>query len=320
MSSGGGGGGAGERAWPELAKSMSDLDIQLSNGDIKCANCDEPATKATDKLKFYCAEHIAIQFKGFSTDDVGDDVWEFEELGYFSWADKDVLEKKGRQDIIKFIEEHEEFGEWHDKCPGCLSSVENCQKECAECVEWSGDEDEDEDEEEHHARCSIAGCPSDTNQGVIAEHQKTKLLYCVEHAVEGIRNNTITDWDFKEFGVDLEHPPEGYDCLAINPKCVQCEVRLSEDDMAEWLKNPAAPPSCEDCLGGSVHSTCCVECGESFKFDVPVPAADYHNNDHDQVCPSCVAKKEKAEDEMAHLEAQVEAHIEQVAESRGGRK
>ena len=145
MSSGGGGGGAGERAWPELAKSMSDLQIQLSNGDIKCANCDEPATKATDKLKFYCAEHIAIQFKGFSTDDVGDDVWEFEELGYFSWADKDVLEKKGRQDIIKFIEEHEEFGEWHDKCPGCLSSVENCQKECAECVEWSGDEDDEED-------------------------------------------------------------------------------------------------------------------------------------------------------------------------------
>ena len=79
-------------------------------------------------------EHIAIQFKGFSTDDVGNDVWEFEELGYFSLADKDVLEKKGRQDIIKFIEEHEKFSEWHEKCPGCLSSVENCQKECAECV------------------------------------------------------------------------------------------------------------------------------------------------------------------------------------------
>jgi hypothetical protein len=28
----------------------------------------------------------------------------------------------------------------------------------------------------------------------------------------------------------------------------------------------------------------------------------------------------EAEDEMAHLEAQVEAHIEQVADSRGGRK
>ena len=126
------------------------------------------------------------------------------------------------------------------------------------------------------ARCSVASCTADSNQrydkyGGIAEHKKTKVLYCVEHAVEGIRNKTIADWDFKEFGVDKKHPPEGYDCLAINPKCVQCEVRLSEDDMAEWLKNPAAPPSCEDCF-------------------------------------------------EAHLEAQVEAHIEQVADSAGGRK
>ena len=33
--------------------------VHLSNGDIKCENCDEPATKATDKLKFYCGEHYA---------------------------------------------------------------------------------------------------------------------------------------------------------------------------------------------------------------------------------------------------------------------
>ena len=51
-----GGGGAGKRVWPELAKSMSDLQIQLDNGDIKCENCDEPATKATEKLKFYCED------------------------------------------------------------------------------------------------------------------------------------------------------------------------------------------------------------------------------------------------------------------------
>lgn len=56
MSSGAGGGGASKRVWPELAKSMSDLQIQLDNGDIKCENCDEPATKATEKLKFYCED------------------------------------------------------------------------------------------------------------------------------------------------------------------------------------------------------------------------------------------------------------------------
>ena len=132
------------------------------------------------------------------------------------------------------------------------------------------------------ARCSVAGCTADSNQrydkyGGIAEHQKSKLLYCVEHAVEGIRNKTIATWDFKEYGVDEEHPPENYDSLAINPKCVQCEVRLSEDDMGEWLKNPSEPTLCENCLI-------------------------------------------MVEDEMEHLEAQVEAHIEQGADSRGGRK
>ena len=96
---------------------------------------------------------------------------------------------------------------------------------------------------------------------MISEHQKTKLLFCVGHAVEGIRNKTITDWDFKEFGVDKEHPPEGYDCLAINPKCGKCEVRLSDDDMAEWLKNPAVPPSCEDCFEVPCE-TCDKKCGE----------------------------------------------------------
>ena len=182
---------------------MSELDIQLRNGDIKCEECDESATQHNGKFKFFCDKHFA--------------------------------------------------------------------------------------------RCSIAGCTADTSGCVISEHQKTKLLFCVGDAVEGIRNKTITDWDFKEFGVDKEHPPEGYDCLAINPKCDKCEVSLSEDDMAEWLKNPEGDPFCEDCLGGSVHSTCCVECGESFQFDVPVPLAVYHSNDHDQVCPSCVAKEEKDE-------------------------
>ena len=43
----------------------------------------------------------------------------------------------------------------------------------------------------------------------------------------------------------------------------------------------------EDDDSKSVHSTCCVECGESFKFDEPVSAEDYENGKHDQHCPSC---------------------------------
>ena len=49
--------------------------------------------------------------------------------------------------------------------------------------------------------------------------------------MEGVRNKTIPDWDFVEFGVDVENPPDGYDSLAINPKCVQCKMRLCDDDM-----------------------------------------------------------------------------------------
>ena len=83
-----------------------------------------------------------------------------------------------------------------------------------------------------YARCSVEGCSADTNQrydkhGAIAEHQETKLLFCLEHAVIGIRNKTIANWNFKEFGVDEENPPEEYDCLAINPTCDKCEMRLS---------------------------------------------------------------------------------------------
>ena len=178
---------------------------------------------------------------------------------------------------------------------------------------------------QEYAKCCVEGCHADTNQrydkfGGIAEHQKTKLLFCVGHAVEGIRNKTITDWDFKEFGVDEEHPPEGYDSLAINPKCDKCEMRLSEDDMTEWLKNPAMPPSCEDCLNEGQN---CHGCGVFLKDG----EEEVFPESSKAFCSGCFERaaedkedEEKAEDEMAHLEAQVEAQIEQVAESRGGRK
>jgi hypothetical protein len=52
----------------------------------------------------------------------------------------------------------------------------------------------------------------------------------------------------------------------------------------------------EDDDNKSVHSTCCVECGESFKFDAPVSAEDYHNGKHDQHCPSCEEEQEEEEE------------------------
>jgi len=37
----------------------------------------------------------------------------------------------------------------------------------------------------------------------------------------------------------------------------------------------------------SVHSTCCMDCDESFKFDEPVSADDYSEGLHEMRCPAC---------------------------------
>ena len=37
----------------------------------------------------------------------------------------------------------------------------------------------------------------------------------------------------------------------------------------------------------SVHSTCCVDCEESFQFDEPVSAEDYSEGLHEMRCPKC---------------------------------
>ena len=57
-------------------------------------------------------------------------------------------------------------------------------------------------------------------------------------------------------------------------------------------------PCCDDCANKdndkddeddneSVHSTCCMDCDESFKFDEPVSAEDYHDGNHEMRCPKC---------------------------------
>ena len=96
-------------------------------------------------------------------------------------------------------------------------------------------------------KCSISGCAS----GPLAQHNKTKNVYCVAHAVALMRDKTISTWDFTEAGVDVKNPPEGYDCLAIHPRCEKCELPLSEDDLNAWeealAKDSSAATLCEDC-------------------------------------------------------------------------
>jgi hypothetical protein len=40
----------------------------------------------------------------------------------------------------------------------------------------------------------------------------------------------------------------------------------------------------------SVHSTCCMDCDESFQFDEPVSAEDYADGNHEMRCTKCRAK------------------------------
>jgi len=102
---------------------------------------------------------------------------------------------------------------------------------------------------------------------------------------------------------------------AAGEMCPGCDSLRRDVEFKTWFDESGDTYVCEDCFNkiteeedeeeeeeeeedddcSSVHSTCCAECGESFKFDVPVSAADYHNNDHDQVCPPCMAKTEEPE-------------------------
>jgi hypothetical protein len=73
---------------------------------------------------------------------------------------------------------------------------------------------------------------------------------------------------------------------------VEEEVVAKDEPLVEGVDYEVLKEDDDD--NKSVHSTCCVECGESFKFDAPVSAEDYHNGNHDQHCPSC---EEESDDE-----------------------
>jgi hypothetical protein len=78
--------------------------------------------------------------------------------------------------------------------------------------------------------------------------------------------------------------------------CVKCDKRVCEECAGEDEEfvcddccAPNAKRSSEDCDddNGSVHSTCCVDCGKGFTFDEPVSAKDYYDNNHEQKCSEC---------------------------------
>jgi len=81
------------------------------------------------------------------------------------------------------------------------------------------------------------------------------------------------------------------------PQC-NCGFDLVEDDMAHV--DDYKKPRCESCRDelaeagiepgedDDVESCCCCECEESFKFDEPVDALDYHAGNHKFRCPECM--------------------------------
>ncbi len=94
-------------------------------------------------------------------------------------------------------------------------------------------------------------------------------------------------------------------------ECPKCHVVLKGDDANDhrvWIAQPCECSAsltkqakgecancgydvCMDCEDdydqGSVHSTCCMDCGKGFTFDEPVSAKDYYDNNHEQKCSEC---------------------------------
>jgi Fe2+ or Zn2+ uptake regulation protein len=61
--------------------------------------------------------------------------------------------------------------------------------------------------------------------------------------------------------------------------CPDCEPTWLEDNIADDKSD-----------NESVHSTCCMDCEESFEFDEPVSAEDYADGNHEMRCTKCRAK------------------------------
>lgn len=199
------------------------------------------------------------------------------------------------------------------------------------------------------ANCSVEGCIKNSNQrqdkfGAILEHDDTKVLLCVNHAVEAVRNGSVQGWPFQDYiwvrltEEQQEKEKDDFDSLAMYPKCSneECGLRLTEDDVGRWLDTPQAEPVCESCddLGATcetctpptwdTHENIAGTC-ERGRLGGSCPkkvenmcrnCATWDNVDNVWRCPTCQKDFEAAKD--AHLEAQIESHIEMQADiSRG---
>lgn len=49
--------------------------------------------------------------------------------------------------------------------------------------------------------------------------------------------------------------------------------------------------------GEYVYETCCIECGESFRFDEPVSVEEYSNGKHAIHCEECCKAQDEEEEE-----------------------
>jgi len=209
-----------------------------------------------------------------------------------------------------------------EMCPGCDSLKQNVEFKtyyheggdtivCEDCFnEMEGSEEEEEEDEEPEAKEPAkepeAKEPAKEEEDCLADNPKCvkckihlsddDMAVWTEDATKKPKCESCLDEE-EEQGEEDEEEEEGQDCrgcgcwLPDGEECVfpesckaYCDRCFEERQVEE-----------EDDDSSSVHSTCCAECGESFKFDVSVPAADYHNNEHDQVCPPCMAKAEEPE-------------------------
>jgi hypothetical protein len=169
-----------------------------------------------------------------------------------------------------------------------ISNTPFCEDHKSDC----DSSDDSSDDDLPYGKCSIQDCVCDTKQrydkyGSIVEHNKTKKLFCVDHAVEGIRDKSIADWDFSQFGIhfdeDEEEAPEWYDSLAGNPKCKTCDMRLSMSDMMVWLKHPELHHYCED------HKSDCED--KPCKESSPCHESDIDDESDDKPCKeNCVCQ------------------------------
>ena len=65
----------------------------------------------------------------------------------------------------------------------------------------------------------------------------------------------------------------------------------------EWPEEEDKDKDDDDDDAASVHSTCCIECYESFQLEPAVSASDYKAGYHPWTCPECECKNAENEDE-----------------------